>query len=242
MWRYPLGLPPLFDGDTENLVEMVDLRPADHAIAGAAAHITKPQQAGGLRGLGYAIDQQAHRRAACLAGKAIELIGFQRHLRPCRAVLKKNAQGIPKDQEGPLRFHKGQARFRPTADRAYGYAKRNSRFLDRIGSCSLYGAGIWTPRHMKFARDRFAPASGLCRGRGFRGLPSLDIGQTPPRASWAELHRLGKGRVFIGPAPWGQVVDVVAFAKLAVREVSLGHPMYSKRLLWNASSHNPFGK
>ena len=32
--RYPLGLPPLFDGDLENLAEMVDLRPADHAVAG----------------------------------------------------------------------------------------------------------------------------------------------------------------------------------------------------------------
>ena len=73
MW-VPLGLFPLFDRDAENLAVLVDIRSADHAIAGAATFFAKPQEAGCFGSLRDAIDQQSHRRAARLAAQAIELI------------------------------------------------------------------------------------------------------------------------------------------------------------------------
>ncbi len=76
---------------------------------------------------------------------------------------------------------------------------------------------------MESARDRFAPASGLCRGRGFCGLPGFDLGQTPARAAGAEFDGLGKGRIFCDPAPRGQMVNRIPRAKLTVGKVRLGH-------------------
>lgn len=101
MW-VPLGLFPLFDRDAENLAVLVDIRSADHAIAGAATFFAKPQEAGCFGSLRDAIDQQSHRRAARLAAQAIELVGLQWRFRRLGAVFEKAAQAIPKDQEGAL--------------------------------------------------------------------------------------------------------------------------------------------
>lgn len=88
------------------------------------------------------------------------------------------------------------------------------------GSC--YSPGIPKPPITNRPPPRRVAVS-LCCVFGLCLFPSLKVRQSPPSATGAQFNRLGKCRVFFQPAARGQVVDVVAFAKLAVGKVCFGH-------------------